>query len=323
MFPVARPRRLRQSQNMRNFVSETSIDIKKLVMPIFVDETAEEPVPITSMPGISRQSIGSLKEYLKSLESSGLKGILLFGIPSHKDEAGTSSFEEHGVVQESIRIAKKETSLTVIADLCMCEYTTHGHCGVLKGDLVDNDATLESYGKIALSYARAGADVIAPSGMMDGQVGFLRDILDNNSFSNLPILAYSAKYASSMYGPFRNAADSTPAFGDRKTYQMDPRNSLEAMREISLDLQEGADIIMVKPALPYLDVIRMARDTFDYPIAAYSVSGEYTMLKNAVDQGFLPDAAIDENINSIFRAGADMVITYFAEYLAGKSSKKS
>ena len=319
MFPVSRARRLRVTENIRDMVSETFLDRKKLIMPVFVDESAREPVLIESMPGIYRQTLKSLETYLRHLEKIGVRGILLFGIPSEKDAEGTAAYEPEGVVQKSIRIAKKTTSLTVIADLCMCEYTSHGHCGILDGEYVDNDSTLDSYGKIALSYAKVGVDIVAPSGMMDGQVAFIRDVLDEAGYVNLPILAYSAKYASSMYGPFRNAAESTPSFGDRKTYQMDPRNSREAMNEIAMDIQEGADIIMIKPALPYLDIIRQTRETFDYPIAAYSVSGEYTMIKNSVDNGLLSDAAIEETLISIFRAGADMVISYFTEYLCGKA----
>lgn len=318
MFPVARPRRLRSNQVIRDMVSESHIKKEKLVMPIFVDENAREPIPITSMPGIYRQSLESLADYSRHLEIIGVKSVILFGIPSVKDEQGSSSYDPDGVVQQSIRIIRQETGLFVIADLCMCEYTSSGHCGILQGEHVHNDLTLESYGKIALSYAMAGVHMVAPSGMMDGQVGFIRDILDDNRFEDVSILAYSAKYSSSMYGPFREAADSTPSFGDRKTYQMDPRNSREAMNEISLDLQEGADIIMVKPALFYLDVIRKARDSFDFPIAAYSVSGEYTMIKNSVDNGYLNESAIEESIISIFRAGADIVITYFAQYICEK-----
>lgn len=319
MFPVTRPRRLRSNENIRGIVSESYLDPRKLIMPVFVDETANKAVPIPSMPGISRQSMETLPEYLGNLEEAGLTSILLFGIPAEKDEKGTSSYLENGVVQESIRVARKETELFTIADLCMCEYTSHGHCGILHGDEVDNDSTLESYRKIALSYAKSGVNMIAPSGMMDGQVGFIRNALDQSGYQNVPIMAYSAKYASAMYGPFRSAADSAPSFGDRRAYQMDPRNSREAMTEIAHDLSEGADIIMVKPALPYLDVISKAREAFDAPLAAYSVSGEYTMIRMAVDSGYLAPSAIEESITSIFRAGADMVITYFAEYLCKKS----
>ncbi len=315
MFPVSRPRRLRNNDKIRDLVSETILDPRKLIMPIFIDETAKSPVPVPSMPGISRQTLESLPDYIGDLDEAGVRSVLLFGIPREKDDRGSSAYQEDGVVQESIRVARKTTRQVVIADLCMCEYTSHGHCGILHGEEVDNDSTLESYGKIALSYAKAGVNIVAPSGMMDGQVGFIRQSLDRSGYHNVPIMAYSAKYASTMYGPFRNAADSTPSFGDRRSYQMDPRNSREAMMEIEQDLNEGADIIMVKPALPYLDIISRARESFDAPIAAYSVSGEYTMIRMAVDNGYLAPGAIEESITSIFRAGADMVITYFAEYL--------
>lgn len=318
MFPAARPRRLRSSQNIRDMVSETSIDRNKLVMPVFVDESASAPVPVQSMPGIYRQTQGSLEGYLKHLEEIGVRSILFFGIPSNKDAEGSSSYDPEGVVQKSIRIARERSSLTVMADLCMCEYTSHGHCGILDGKNVNNDSTLESYGRIALSYAKAGVDIVAPSGMMDGQVAFIREVLDSAGFHNIPIMAYSAKYSSAMYGPFRDAADSTPSFGDRKTYQMDPRNSREAMEEIALDVSEGADMIMVKPAMPYLDIIRKARDMIDLPLAAYSVSGEYSMIMNAIESGFLPESAIEETVVSIFRAGADIVITYFTQHLCEK-----
>ncbi len=318
MFPVTRPRRLRISQEMRDMVSESTIQPNKLIMPVFVDENANSPKPIPSMPGIFRYPISGLADYLNSLESSGVRSILLFGIPSTKDEVGTSAYDENGVVQKAIRIAKESSKLITMADLCMCEYTSHGHCGILKGDVVDNDATIDVYAKIALTYAEAGADIVAPSGMMDGQVGRIRTALDNGGFKDISILAYSAKYASGLYGPFRDAADSKPGFGDRKSYQMDPRNIREAMREITLDINEGADMIMVKPALFYLDVLREARQRFDLPIVAYSVSGEYTMIKNAVSSGNLGESVINEAIGSIFRAGADMVITYFAQYLAEK-----
>ncbi len=318
MFPVTRPRRLRISQEMRDMVSESTIQPNKLIMPVFVDENANSPKPIPSMPGIFRYPISGLADYLNSLESSGVRSILLFGIPSSKDEVGTSAYDENGVVQKAIRIAKESSTLITMADLCMCEYTSHGHCGILKGDVVDNDATIDVYAKIALTYAEAGADIVAPSGMMDGQVGRIRTALDNGGFKDISILAYSAKYASGLYGPFRDAADSKPGFGDRKSYQMDPRNIREAMREITLDINEGADMIMVKPALFYLDVLREARQRFDLPIVSYSVSGEYTMIKNAVSSGNLGESVINEAIGSIFRAGADMVITYFAQYLAEK-----
>ncbi len=318
MFPVTRPRRLRISQEMRDLVSESNIQAGKLIMPVFVDENASSPKPIPSMPGIFRYPLSGLADYLNSLEASGIRSILLFGIPSTKDENGTSAYDENGVVQKSIRIAKENSSLITIADLCMCEYTSHGHCGILKGNAVDNDSTIDVYARIAMTYAEAGVDVVAPSGMMDGQVGRIRRALDDNGFKDISILAYSAKYASGLYGPFRDAADSKPGFGDRKSYQMDPRNVREAMREIALDIHEGADMIMVKPALFYLDVVSEARRRFDLPVVAYSVSGEYTMIKRAVDSGVLGENVINEAIGSIFRAGSDMVITYFAHYLAEK-----
>lgn len=323
MFPVARPRRLRSRERIRNLVSETGIDIRKLIMPVFVDEAAEEPIQVASMPGIYRHTLESVVKHAEKLDGLGIENIMLFGIPARKDAEGTSAYDPEGVVQKAAKLIKGRTSLTVIADLCMCEYTTHGHCGVLTGESVNNDETLKSYGRIAASYANAGVDIIAPSGMMDGQVGYIRKILDSEGYHMIPIMAYSAKYASSMYGPFRFAADSTPSFGDRKTYQMDPANSREAMREISMDIEEGADIIMVKPALPYLDIIHRARERFDAPLAAYSVSGEYTMIRNAIDQGLLSESAIEELTGSVFRAGADMLITYFAEYLAEKLRKRS
>ncbi|MCL4306863.1 MAG: porphobilinogen synthase [Candidatus Thermoplasmatota archaeon] len=318
MFPVSRPRRLRTTQDIRDLVAETAIRPEKLIMPVFVDEGAKKAVPIKSMPGIHRYPLSELENHLLSLQSSGVRSILLFGIPVNKDETGSSAYDENGIVQKAINISKEKTGLITIADLCMCEYTSHGHCGILRGNYVDNDATLDSYGKIAKTYADAGVDLIAPSGMMDGQVGRIRKTLDDAGYSRIPIMAYSAKYASSLYGPFREAAESTPSFGDRRSYQMDPRNSREAMREIDLDVKEGADIIMVKPALFYLDVIRGARRKYSLPLAAYSVSGEYTMIRNAVDAGYLSANAIEEAIGSIFRAGADMVITYFAKYLAEK-----
>lgn len=318
MFPVSRPRRLRSSGYMRDLVSESGIDTKKLIMPVFVDENSSKIIPIKSLPGIFRYPLSELPSYLNSLEDSGVRSILLFGIPKRKDELGTSAYDEGGVVQKAIAIAKDNSDLITIADLCMCEYTSHGHCGVLKGKYVDNDSTLESYARIAETYARSGVDMVAPSGMMDGQVSRIRRALDDTGYQRIPIMAYSAKYASFLYGPFREAAESAPGFGDRRSYQMDPRNYREALKEMDLDVSEGADIIMVKPALFYLDVLRAARNKFNVPIAAYSVSGEYSMIKNAVDMGILNEGTILEAIGSIFRAGADMVITYFAQYLAEK-----
>ena len=313
-------RRLRSSQAIRDMVSENSINPSKLVMPIFVDETIKSPVEIRSMPGIFSYDPASLEDYGKTLLKKGVRNVLVFGVPHRKDPQGTESYNNDGVSQSAIRTLSSMGFL-VIADLCMCEYTDHGHCGILKGSTVDNDSTLEIYGKIAVSQAKAGAAIIAPSGMMDGQVKAIRNALDHAGFTEIPIMAYSAKYSSQLYGPFRDAAKSTPSFGDRKTYQMNPANAREAIREIQLDVEEGADMIMVKPALFYLDVVSEARRTFSLPLAAYGVSGEYSMIKNAVNTGLLGEDAIMEYAVSIFRAGADILITYFAEYLAERILK--
>jgi len=321
MFPTVRLRRTRKNQNIRDIFSETSIDPGKMVMPIFIDETIEGKREIRSMPGIYSFSFEAFKDYVKDLDGIGVRSVLLFGIPSHKDSTGSSAYEENGIVQRSIEYVKSNTDIVTMADLCMCEYTDHGHCGILKGKEVDNDSTLEAYRKIARSYAQSGADVIAPSGMMDGQVGEIRDELDLSGFNNTIIMAYSSKFASSMYGPFRDAAQSSPSFGDRRSYQMDFRNSSQAMREIELDIYEGADIVMIKPALFYLDLIGMARDRFDVPLAAYNVSGEYSMLRNAVSTGLLSESAIGEALMSIFRAGANIVISYFTEEIVRSGSK--
>ncbi len=318
MFPVTRLRRLRKNKQLRDLFSETQINSGKLILPVFVEEGLAGKKEIKSMPGIYRHSLNSLLDYVTELEGLGLKSIIIFGIPKHKDAEGTSSYDEEGIVQQAIRLVKKNTNLNVIADLCLCEYTDHGHCGIIVNEGVDNDSTISVYGKIAVSYARAGVDIVAPSGMMDGQVEAIRSSLDSAGHVDVSIMAYSAKFHTSMYGPFREAADSSPGFGDRRSYQMDFRNSREAIRELEEDALEGADILMVKPAIFYLDVIAMARSNFDHPIAAYNVSGEYTMLKNAVDKGLLSEDAIDESIMSIFRAGADMIITYFTEYLLRK-----
>ncbi len=315
MFPVTRMRRNRSTGNLRSLVSESAIRPEKLVMPIFIDENLKENREIASMPGIFRYSPGSIDSYAKELSELGVKNILLFGIPTAKDEEGSSSYDSNGVVQNAIRRFKKNYDGNVIADLCLCEYTSHGHCGLISDGYIDNDSTLKIYGKIAVSYAEAGVDMIAPSGMMDGQVAEIRNQLDNAGYERVPIMAYSAKYSSALYAPFRDAADSAPSSGDRKSHQMDPRNWKEALREIDLDIAEGADIVMVKPAMFYLDVLARAQDVFNVPIAAYSVSAEYTMLKKAVESGDLPDSAIEEYIGSVFRAGADIVITYFTEYL--------
>ena len=315
MFPEYRPRRLRANPLLRSLTGETKISLDRLIMPVFIDENLTEPQEIPSLPSIFTQTLDSVDEYAKHLKKIGVNTVLLFGIPEKKDSEGSQSFADDGVIQRSIK-SFRNNELLVVTDLCMCEYTDHGHCGILRGKEVWNDKTLDYYGKIAVSQAEAGSNIIAPSGMMDGQVKKIRNELDGNGFENIPIMAYSAKYASSLYGPFRDAAKSTPSFGDRKTYQMDPANINEAMREIELDIEEGADIIMVKPSLFYMDVIREASTIFNRPLAAYGVSGEYNMIINAVKNGFISESAINEYVTSIFRAGADIFITYFAESLA-------
>jgi porphobilinogen synthase len=299
---------------MRDLVAETRIDPSKLIMPVFVDENLKNMAPINSMPGIYTYPLEMVGKYLESLETKGIRNILLFGVPAHKDAMGSSAYDPNGGVQKAVKLAKEKTSLTVMTDLCLCEYTDHGHCGIVEKSVINNDRTLDVYDRIALSYAESGSDVIAPSGMMDGQVGSIRKALDQSGFNNTSILAYSAKYSSNLFGPFREAVKSAPGFGDRKTYQMDWRNSREAMREIDLDIKEGADMIMVKPAIFYLDVISEARRRFDLPLAAYSVSGEYSMIKKAILDGYMNENIILEGMTSVFRAGADMLITYFAEW---------
>jgi porphobilinogen synthase len=317
MFPVERLRRYRLNGNIRNIFAETSINPDKLIMPVFVDETEKSKTEIKSMPGIYRYSLKEYEKYIGHLENIGMKNIMIFGIPAHKDSGGTASYDPNGIVQNAIRSAKASTGLNVIADLCLCEYTDTGHCGITENGYVDNDKTLDVYGKEAISYAGAGVDIIAPSGMMDGQVGSIRKALNSSGYINTMIMAYSSKFASNLYGPFRDAADSTPQFGDRKSYQMDYRNGNEAMREIDLDVKEGADIIMVKPALFYLDMIYRAKQAYKMPLATYMVSGEYAMIKNAVLSGILAPDAINEALISLFRAGSDLAITYFAEdYIA-------
>ena len=318
-----RPRRLRRD-GVRGLVSETRLAPEDFVAPVFVDATTDERVEIASMPGQERVPIGETVDRVEEITDSGVEAVILFGIPESKDAIGSRAWAEDGVVQEASRRIAAETDATVIADLCFCEYTEHGHCGVLESAAredptmtVDNDATLENVRKTAVSQARAGADVIAPSGMADGQVGAIREALDETGFSDVGILAYAAKYASAFYGPFRDAADGAPAFGDRRHYQMDPANAREALREVRLDVEEGADVLMVKPALPYLDVVSAVRREFDRPVAAYNVSGEYAMLHAAAERGWLDlDAVAHESLLSIKRAGADLIVTYFAERVA-------
>ena len=316
---VTRPRRLRSSAAMRGLVRETRVNHDGLVQPRFVVPGSNVVQPISSMPGVSRLSVDAVVRECRELDAAGVKAVLLFGIPDFKDAVATSNYDPNGVVQRAATAIKDALpQMLVIADLCNCEYTDHGHCGIIgpDGD-VDNDQTVELLVRTALTYARAGVDCIAPSDMMDGRVGAIRRALDAEGFIKTTIMAYSAKYASGFYGPFREAADSTPSFGDRRTYQMDPANGREALREVALDLEEGADIVMVKPALAYMDLIRLVRDAFEVPVACYNVSGEYAMVKAAAERGWIDEERIvDEMLTGFARAGADIVITYFAkEYL--------
>jgi porphobilinogen synthase len=314
-----RPRRLRRSEVMRALVREHRVAIEQLVQPLFVVERDEDAGLIESMPGISRLSLDGAVAEARELSELGINSVLLFGIPAHKDAVASSSYDPRGIVQQTIEAIKRAVpEMVAIADLCACEYTDHGHCGILDGaGDVDNDATVELLARIARTYAQAGVDVVAPSDMMDGRVEAIRSALDAGGHEGVAIMAYSAKYASAFYGPFRDAAGSTPQFGDRRRYQMDPPNAREALREIALDIAQGADIVMVKPGLPYLDIVRVARDSFDVPIAVYNVSGEYAMLQAAIAQGWLDgDRAIDELLISFVRAGADVIITYFAKEYA-------
>ena len=315
---IKRPRRLRVSGIMRDLVRETRLDMKTLVYPLFIVEGQGIKNEIKSMPGVYHFSIDMLEDEIEDILRHGIQNIMVFGVTHDKDACASSGFAEDGIVQRAVRKIKSfEKSLNVITDVCMCEYTDHGHCGILdESGYVDNDKSLAVLAKIALSHAQAGADMVAPSDMMVGRVGAIRKMLDEHGFVNVGIMAYSAKFASNFYGPFRDAADSAPAFGDRKTYQMDPANFREAMLECAYDIEEGADMVMVKPALAYLDVIKGARERFDVPIVAYNVSGEYSMIKFAISQGLLNEEAMYEAVMSIKRAGADIIITYFAKDLA-------
>ena len=317
-FPVYRPRRLRKSEGLRKMVRETRLSPEDFIYPLFVVHGRKVKHDIQSMPGVAQLSVDLAVKEAQEAFGMGIPAIILFGIPKKKDLRGTEAYSRSGVVQQAIRAIKKEVpGLVVITDVCLCEYTSHGHCGiVVRGD-VDNDASLGLLAKMALSHAEAGADMVAPSDMMDGRVKAIREILDREGFEDLPILSYAAKHASVFYGPFREAAESTPQFGDRKSYQMDPANPREAIREVRLDVQEGADIIMIKPALAYLDIIRTVREKFDLPVGAYNVSGEYSMIKAAAQQGWIDgDRAVMEVLTAIKRAGADLIITYFAKEAA-------
>ena len=314
-FPVTRLRRLRKSPVTRNMIRETELRPDDLIMPLFVCPGEKVRNPISSMPGNFQLSVDELVKTSKKLYDSGVQSVLLFGIPEHKDEHGHVACEDNGIVQRAARALKKEVpELYLIADICNCEYTTHGHCGTIIDGDVDNDVTLETLSRQAVSLANAGVDMVAPSDMMDGRVGRIREALDMNKFDYLPIMAYSAKYASAFYGPFREAAESAPQFGNRSTYQMDAANSDEAMREIALDIEEGADIVMVKPALSYLDVIRRTKTEFNMPVAAYNVSGEFSMVKAAAEKGWIDEKRITREIlTSIKRAGADIIISYHTQ----------
>lgn len=320
MFPITRLRRLRKDK-FRPLVRQTGLDANDLICPIFVDETIKEPVEISSMPGYFNMPPDMVSDEAECISDLGIPAIILFGVPDEKDEAGTHAYGDDDVIQEAIRAIKSECDkeLIVITDLCLCEYTSHGHCGTVDNDTHEilNDPTLEILGKTAVSHARAGADIVAPSGMMDGMVSAIRCALDDNGFPNTPIMSYAAKYSSGFYGPFREAVKSGYSFGDRASYQMDPGNSDEAMREVALDIDEGADIIMVKPAMPYLDIIYRVKREFRMPMAAYQVSGEYSMIKAAAQNGWLDEKRVMyESLLSIKRAGADMILTYFAKDLA-------
>jgi len=314
-FPVHRPRRLRKTELLRGLVRETRLSAANFVYPMFVCPGTSARQEVSSMPGVFQQSADRIVEDCREVEGLGIPSVILFGLPETKDPRGESSLQQSGVVQRAIdAIRKAKLNLVVITDVCLCEYTDHGHCGVIENGEVVNDATLAVLAEQALSHARAGADVVAPSDMMDGRVSAIRKKLDENDFEDLPILAYAAKYCSGFYGPFREAADSAPQFGDRRSYQMDPANAREALKEVALDLEEGADMIMVKPALPYLDVIRRVRDEFSVPIGAYNVSGEYAMVKAAAQNGWLDEKRVVlEVLTGIQRAGADIILTYHAK----------
>jgi len=318
-FPAYRPRRLRKNDKLRGMIQETEVSIKHLIYPVFVKEMDKEKIPVSSMPGIYQFSVEGLLKEIESIATLNIPAILLFGIPGQKDEKGSAAYDKNGIVQKATRKIKNKfgDDIMVITDVCLCEYTSHGHCGIIKDNTIDNDETLKVLAKSALSHAMAGADMVAPSDMMDGRVKAIREMLDIHGDYNTPVMSYAGKYASCLYSPFRAAAESTPAFGDRKTYQMDPPNQKEALREIMLDIEEGADIIMIKPAMFYLDVLAAAKREFNIPLAAYSVSGEYAMIKNAASVGYIDyTRAVMELTTSIKRAGADIIITYFAKDIA-------
>lgn len=314
-YPIHRKRRLRSSESMRRLVQETHLEPSQMVLPVFVCPGEGVRRPIRSMPGHAQLSVDELVKEALEVRNLGLGGILLFGIPSHKDERASEAYAENGITQQAVRAIKNAAKdLIVMTDVCNCEYTSHGHCGMVVGDEVDNDATLDWLAKTSISHARAGADMVAPSDMMDGRIGFIRNALDRAGYANTPIFSYAAKFASVFYGPFRDAAESAPQFGDRRSYQMDPGNAREAMHEMQLDFEEGADLLMVKPAMPYLDLIRAASENFPIPIGAYQVSGEFSMIIAAAQNGWLDQhRAMMESLTSIRRAGASIIFTYFAK----------
>jgi porphobilinogen synthase len=313
--PLYRPRRLRANENIRRMVRETTLTPNDFIYPLFVTHGKGVKKEISSMPGNFQQSIENIVKDCDEIRALGIPAVILFGIPEHKDELGSEAYSDEGIVQHAIKAIKnRHSDLIVITDVCLCEYTSHGHCGVIKNGMVQNDATLELLAREALSHAKAGADMVAPSDMMDGRVAAIRYMLDSEGFYDVPIMSYAAKYASSFYGPFREAAESTPQFGDRRSYQMDAPNSREAMREVALDVEEGADIVMVKPALAYLDIIYQVRQQFNLPVAAYNVSGEFSMVKAAARLGWIDgDRVMMESLIAMKRAGADMILTYFAK----------
>jgi porphobilinogen synthase len=318
MFPYQRPRRLRKNDTIRRMVRETSLSPSDFIYPLFVTYGKNVRKAIKSMPGCFQESVDMAVKHAKEVYSLGIPAVILFGIPEHKDEIGSGAYDQRGEVQRAITAIKtKVPGLYVITDVCMCEYTSHGHCGVIEGGDVKNDATLELLAREAVSHAKAGADMVAPSDMMDGRVAMIREALDEEGFSETPIMSYAAKYASAFYGPFREAAESTPQFGDRRSYQMDPANRREAMKEVALDIEEGADIVMVKPAMTYLDIISDVKENCDLPVAAYNVSGEYSVIKAAARLGWIDEErAMMEVLTSIKRAGADLILTYFAKEAA-------
>jgi len=317
-FPATRPRRLRRTDALRRLVRETRVGAEQLVQPLFVVPGSGVDNPVASMPGVAQQSVDRVAEECRRLADVGVPAVLLFGIPEQKDACGSGAVAADGIIPRALgAIRKAAPGLVLVTDVCLCEYTDHGHCGVVCDGDVDNDATLPLLAAEALAHARAGADIVAPSDMMDGRVGAIRAALDDAGFTHLPILSYAAKFASGLYGPFRDAAESTPAFGDRRSYQMDPANGDEALREVALDIEEGADMVMVKPALPYLDVIRRVKDRFSVPVAAYQVSGEYAMVRAAAARGWIDERrVVEETLTAIRRAGADVIVTYWARDVA-------